>query len=65
MRVRAKAGKAALRVRAQVTGVRGTYRYTARYAGRNVATGAFKVAGKPAANAQLKANETLVCRIIS
>jgi hypothetical protein len=65
VRVRAKAGKAALRLRAQITGVRGTYRYTARYAGRNVASGSFKVAGKPAANAQLKANQTLVCRIIS
>ena len=65
VQARAKAGKAKLRLRAQITGVRGTYRYTARFAGRSVASGRFKVAGKPAANAQLKANQTLVCRIIS
>ncbi|HWM11885.1 MAG TPA: hypothetical protein VNO82_21175 [Solirubrobacteraceae bacterium] len=65
VRAKAKAGKAKLRLRAQITGVRGTYRYTARFDGRNVAKGRFKVAGKPAADAQLKANETLVCRIIS
>jgi hypothetical protein len=65
-RVRAavKAGKRSVRVRAQITGVRGTYRWSAAYAGENVGKGRFKVAGKPAASAQLKANQTLVCRII-
>jgi hypothetical protein len=60
-----KAGQRSVKVRAQITGVRGKYRWSAAYAGRNVGKGRFKVAGKPAASAQLKANETLVCRIIS
>jgi hypothetical protein len=64
VKVPAKAGKAKLKVAAAITAVRGTYRYTARFAGKNVAAGRFKVVGKPAADAQLKANETLVCRII-
>jgi hypothetical protein len=65
-RVRApvKAGRSSVRVRAQITGVRGTYRWSAKYAGERVGKGRFKVAGKPAAAAQLKANQTLVCRII-
>jgi hypothetical protein len=60
-----KAGQRSVKVRAQITGVRGTYRWSAAYAGRTVGKGRFKVAGKPAASAQLKANQTLVCRIIT
>ena len=60
-----KAGRSSVRVRAQITGVRGRYRWSARYAGETVGKGRFRVAGKPAAAAQLKANQTLVCRIIT
>ena len=63
--VKAKAGKAKLRIKAAITALRGTYRYTARFGGKSVASGSFKVAGKLSANAQLKNNEVLVCRIIS
>jgi hypothetical protein len=61
-RVAATAGERRLKLRAQITALRGTYRYTARFAGRKVASGSFAVAGK--AQAQLKASQTLVCRII-
>ena len=64
VRVPAKAGARKVRVKAQITGVRGTYRWSATYAGKRLGGGKFKVAGKPAANAQLKRNQTLVCRII-
>ena len=63
-RVAVAAGARRLRLRAQITAVRGTYRYSARFAGQKVAAGRFKVAGKPAAGAKLAANQTLVCRII-
>jgi len=64
VRVPVKAGKRSVKVRAQITGVRGKYRYSATYAGKRIGNGRFAVEGKPAASAQLKANETLVCRII-
>jgi hypothetical protein len=59
-----QAGRRSVRVKAQITGVRGTYRWRASFAGRKVGAGRFEVAGKPAASAQLKANQTLVCRIV-
>jgi hypothetical protein len=64
VRVPVKAGARKVRVKAQITGVRGTYRWNASYGGVRLGGGKFKVAGKPAANAQLKRNQTLVCRII-
>ena len=63
-RVSVAAGQRRLRLRAQITAVRGTYRYDARFGGRKVAAGRFAVAGKAGAGAQLAANRTLVCRII-
>lgn len=59
-----KAGRRRAKVRATVTAVRGDYRWKATYRGRTVGKGRFTVAGKPAAQAQLQANKTLVCRII-
>ncbi len=63
-RVAVAAGRRSLTVKAQITAVRGTYRYTARHAGQKVAAGKFKVAGT-AAGARLAAGQTLVCRIIT
>ena len=64
-RVKVKAGAKKFRVKAQITGVRGKYRYSVSVKGKSLSKGRFKLAGKPAANAQLKRNQTLVCRIIS
>jgi hypothetical protein len=63
--IKVKAGAKKFRVKAQITGVRGTYRYSVTLTGKSLSKGKFKLAGKPAANAQLKRNQTLVCRIVS
>jgi hypothetical protein len=62
--VRVKAGARKVRVKAQITGVRGTYRYGISVKGRTLSKGRFKVVGKAAANAQLERNQTLACRIV-
>ena len=63
--VKVKSGAKKFRVKAQITGVRGTYRYGISVKGKSLSKGKFKVVGKAAANAQLKRNQTLACRIIS
>ena len=63
--VKVKSGAKKFRVKAQITGVRGTYRYSISVKGKSLSKGKFKVVGKAAANAQLKRNQTLACRIIS